>query len=176
MTTPPDTIAVTGPGRPTGLLLAALCAALLAAGCAQQATRNSAGVPAVAAPAVQANPARDWHARQGVQVQRRWGIDVVGVRPAASGWMLEFRYRVLDAAKAKVVNAQLSKAYVVDEATNTHLAVPAMENVGELRQTATPQVGREYFILFGNPNRLVRSGGRVTVVVGSLSIEGLTVE
>jgi hypothetical protein len=108
--------------------------------------------------------------------ERTWGVDVVGVHPISSGQMLRFTYRILDPAKAKTLQEKTVKPYLTDEATGTRLAVPAMENVGELRQTAAPEAGRTYFIIFGNPGGLVRSGSRVSVVIGSFHAEGLIVD
>jgi len=54
--------------------------------------------------------------------------------------------------------------------------VPAMENIGELRQTKDAIAGREYFVMFGNGNRIVRRGGAVDVVIGNFHADGLIVE
>ena len=62
------------------------------------------------------------------------------------------------------------------EATGNVLSVPAMENVGELRTGAAPEADRTYFMIFGNPGRLVKSGSRVSVVAGALHIDGLIVD
>jgi hypothetical protein len=100
----------------------------------------------------------------------------VGVKPVASGYMLAFRYRILDPDKAKVLNDRKSRAYLIDAATGTVLMVPTMENVGELRPGATPEADRTYFMIFGNPGKLVKSGSRVSIVAGALRIDGLIVE
>jgi hypothetical protein len=48
--------------------------------------------------------------------------------------------------------------------------------VGALRQkTIKPEAGRIYFILFGNPN-VVKEGSKVTLVIGDVKVENLTVE
>ena len=117
-----------------------------------------------------------WHTREGQFFKRNWGVDIVGVHPVSSGYMLAFRYKVLDPVKASVLNDARAKAFLIDEASGATLAVPAMENVGELRQTSRPVAEREYFIVFGNPGRLVRPGGLVSVVVGSFRADGLVVE
>jgi hypothetical protein len=119
--------------------------------------------------------AADWRTRQGPYYKRNWGVEVIGVHPVSSGFMLAFRYRVLDAKKAKPVNDLKGKAYLVDEATRTRLAVPALENVGELRTGAEPQVNRSYFMIFGNPGRLVKAGSRVSVVIGSFHVDDIIV-
>lgn len=120
--------------------------------------------------------ARNWHMRAGELIKRTWGVDVLGVRLANSEWMLTFRYRVLDPAKAKVLLDPKSTAYLVDEASGARLAVPALENIGELRQTRKPEADRDYFVMFGNANRIVRRGSRVDVVVGDFHADGLIVE
>ena len=66
--------------------------------------------------------------------------------------------------------------YLIDESDRTALAVPAMENIGELRQVAPLEQNRTYFMIFGNPGGLVKPGGRVTLVVGNFRAEGLVVE
>ncbi len=118
----------------------------------------------------------DWHARRGPYFQRNWGVDIVGVRRVSSGLMLRFDYRVLDPEKAAVLADRKARPYLIDEATGAALAVPAMENIGELRQTAPLEVTRTYFMIFGNPGGLVKHGGRVTVVAGALRAEGIEVD
>lgn len=120
--------------------------------------------------------AASWHQRRGLWFQRNWGVDLVGIRPVSSGYMLRLDYRVVDPERAAALTDKKAKAYLVDEATRTALAVPAMENVGELRQTARPERNRTYFMIFGNPGRLVKPGGRVTIVVGNLRAEGVVVD
>jgi hypothetical protein len=120
--------------------------------------------------------ARRWRQQNTALVKRTWGIDIVGVHPVSSGFMLAFKYKILDPSKAKLLNERKQKAYLVDEATGTILAVPAMENIGELRAATTPQLDRTYFMIFGNPGRLVKAGARVSVVAGDFKIHGLVVE
>jgi hypothetical protein len=155
-------------------LLAGLLAASLALGGAGVQAAAPSGAAESGAQADQA--AGEWHARQSVRVQRQWGIDVVGVRLVSSGWMLEFRYRVLDPVKAAPLRKKEARPYLVDRATGARLAVPAMENIGELRQTADIKSGRDYYIIFGNANKLVQRGGRVDVVSGAFSVEDLVVQ
>ena len=117
-----------------------------------------------------------WHARRGQYFQRNWGVDIVGVRRVSSGYMLRFDYRVVDPDRASALTDKKSRPYLIDEATRTALAVPAMENIGELRQVAPLEANRTYFIIFGNPGGLVKRGGRVTLVVGNFRAEGLVVD
>jgi hypothetical protein len=139
------------------------------------ATAPVANAPAV--PALPADPAAArWRATKGQYYKRTWGFEVIGVNPVSSGYMLAFRYKILDAKKAEILNDKRSKAYLVDEVTQTVLAVPTMENIGELRPGSTPDPGRSYFMIFGNPGKVVHRGSRVTFVSGNFRIEGLIVE
>jgi len=130
------------------------------------------------APAPQARPVRvaSWQAHHGKYFQRQWGVDLVGVRPVSSGYMLRFDYRVLDPERAAVLSDKKARPYLIDEASHIALAVPAMENIGELRQVAPLETGRTYFMVFGNPGKLVKRGSRVTLVVGNLRAEGVVVD
>jgi len=132
---------------------------------------------AVGAPAAAAVPdAGVWHARQSLLVQRRYGIDVVGVKRLASGWMLEMKYRVMDPVKAAPFGNEHLRPYMIHDKSGARLAVPSMENIGELRQSGRLKPDQDYYMLFGNANQLVQPGDLVTVVVGAARIEGMVVE
>jgi hypothetical protein len=133
-------------------------------------------VAALTAPRTAASTSADWHARQGLYYKRNWGVEIIGVKPVSSGYMLAFRYRILDPVKAKTLNDMKARAYIIDEATGTRLAVPALENVGELRTGAAPEADRNYFMIFGNPGKLVKPGNLVSIVVGNFKVDGLVVD
>jgi hypothetical protein len=114
--------------------------------------------------------------RQATQLRRLWGIDDVHVRSTASGSLVRFSYRVADAAKAKILNSKEATPYLVDEQHGLALQVPVMEQVGQLRQVATPQKGRDYWMAFSNKGRYLTPGNHVTLIVGNLRISGLVVE
>jgi len=116
-----------------------------------------------------------WHSREGMFYKRNWGVDVVGVRVVSSGWMLRFDYRVLDEKKAKPLFNKAAKPYLIDEASGARLSVPTMENIGDLRQSPVSATNRIYFMIFGNPGKLVKPGSNVSVVIGDFHVDGLTV-
>ena len=105
-----------------------------------------------------------------------YGVDQMQVRWTASGASLEFRYRVLDPHKAAVLQDKRVKPVLTDEATGTRLMVPTMEKIGELRQTAQPEAGHEYWMIFANAGKVVKPGNRVDIAVGSFHVWGLIVE
>jgi|GEM_PF-1686939 len=179
-----------GPGRDDARSTCMqLAVAVMLIACADVASAQSTDVavaPAVAmlAPAAsvkavaaeRATTPLEWRARQGLYYKRNWGVEVIGVKTVSSGYMLAFKYLIVDAEKAKLLNDRKTRAFLRDEASGAVLSVPAMEKVGELRPGATPEVGRTYFMVFGNPGRFVKPGNRVSVVAGALSIDGLIVE
>jgi hypothetical protein len=117
--------------------------------------------------------ANNWHVREANRYKREWGVDIVGARRISSGEMIEFRYRVLDATKAKALNDKRSNAFMIDQATGKKLVVPQMEKVGLLRTTAPPQLNRVYWMIFANPGNIVKPGNAVNVVIGNFHVDGL---
>jgi len=114
--------------------------------------------------------------RQATALRRLWGIDDIHVRSTASGSLIRFSYRVVDTDKADILNNKKLAPYLFDEKNGLALQIPTMEQVGQLRQVATPVNGREYWMAFSNKGRSVKPGSRVTVIVGRLRIDGLVVE
>jgi len=102
---------------------------------------------------------------------------VVGISTSAAGYMLDFRYRVLDPEKAVPLFDRKFKPYLIDQATGAKLLVPAPPKVGPLRQTTrAPEAGRVYFMIFANPGRMITAGNKVTVVIGEFRAEDLIVQ
>jgi hypothetical protein len=136
------------------------------------------GTPPVArASAPEAAPALDLsHPRYKTRVKRKWGIEVVGVRQVAAGYMLVFRYRVIDAEKAKPVHVRRTKPVLIDEASGARFIVPAPQKTGPLRNSNIPQEGRIYSMLFANPGQYVKPGNEVTVEIGDFRAEHLVVQ
>jgi hypothetical protein len=110
------------------------------------------------------------------RVEQRWGVHVLGIRLSAAGYMLDFRYRVLDAARARAVLDRKANPYLIDDASGRTLVVPHPPKLGPMRNTGLPVAGRNYFVVFGNPAKFVKRGQRVTVVIGDVRIPDLIVE
>ena len=109
-------------------------------------------------------------------IEERWGVKPLSIRLSAEGYMLDFRYRVLDPEKAMPLFDRKIKPYLVDEATGAMFAVPAPPKVGALRTTRKPVPDRNYFIMFANPGKFVKRGNKVTVVIGDFRAENLIVQ
>jgi hypothetical protein len=110
------------------------------------------------------------------ELKDRWGVEITALRRTVHGHMLDFRYKVLDADKAKSLFVRKTKPSLIHEATGKVLAVPNTAKVGPLRNSNAPKEGRIYWMFFGNAGNLVKAGDKVTVAIGDFRAEGLTVE
>ena len=104
-----------------------------------------------------------------------WGVDSFSVKAVEEGEIIRFSYRVVDPAKAKVLNEKKSQPSLIDQAAGVSLVVPSMEKVGQLRQTSTPEAGKVYWMAFSNKGGRVKPGHKVNIVIGTFRVEGLTV-
>jgi len=160
----------------SGILLASSLVALPAL--AQQAAPAQT-TPAQATPApaksTRYHPDR-FAGRAGSYYKLMWGVDSLSVKWAESGEVIRFGYRVLDADKAKALNDKKSEPSLIDPRAGVKLVVPALENVGQLRQSAPPESGKSYWMVFSNKGRPVKRGDRVNVVIGRFQATGLVVD
>lgn len=109
---------------------------------------------------------------------KNWGVELLGMRLTAAGMMLDFRFRVLDAQKALPLFDHRIKPHVVAERTNIKLPVPMAAKVGAFRPTnrgKNIKADKTYYMIFGNPDRHVKVGEKVTVVIGDFKVEHLMV-
>ncbi|AMP37631.1 hypothetical protein [Ralstonia solanacearum] len=104
------------------------------------------------------------------------GVGELRVRLTASGNLIRLSYRVLDPGAARVLADKNVTPYLFGQRSHALLQVPAMENVGQLRQTGQLQPGRMYWMVFSNKGNLVKPGDRVSVVAGAYHLDGLMVE
>lgn len=105
-----------------------------------------------------------------------WGVDSLAVKWAESGEVIRFSYRVLDAEKSKALNDKKFEPSLIDPRAGVKLVVPSLENVGQLRQSAPPELGKSYWMVFSNKGRLVKRGDHVSVLIGSFRADGLVVD
>lgn len=89
---------------------------------------------------------------------------------------VEFRYRVLDPSKAAWANDKKAAPVLIDQRAGARLGVPSVENIGLLRQTAPPEAGREYWMVFHNPGKRVKPGDKVDIEIGHVKLSGLVVQ
>ncbi len=103
-------------------------------------------------------------------------IEVVGVRLAAYGGIVDLRYRVIDPERARGLLGKGTKAHMLHQPSGRKLPVSSGK-LGDMRaQTGTPESGRHYFVLFTNVDRIVKSGDKITVEIGNFKAEDITVQ
>lgn len=112
------------------------------------------------------------------QSERQLGIRMQSLRRSAAGYILDFRYRITDPAKAVAMLDSKVRPYLLDEATGAQLGVPDTDKLGQLRTTGRSKVktDQNYFILFANPGRFIQAGSKMTLVMGDKRIGSLVVE
>lgn len=116
---------------------------------------------------------------EGLTGEAAWGIQVEGLRLSAAGSMLDFRYRVLDPKKAAALLDGKTQPSLLDAAHGATLGVPDTPVLGRIRQTSRNNqiaTDRTYFIMFGNPGKVLRSGDKVTLLLGQVKITELSVQ
>lgn len=104
------------------------------------------------------------------------GIDNMRVRRTNAGNLIRFTYRVNDPDRATALNDKKATPYLVGHSSHAVLYVPVMDKVGPLRQSTRPDAGKEYWMVFSNKGDVVKTGERVSVVIGQFRVDGLRVE
>ncbi len=149
---------------------------------AQAQSQSPAPAPSAAPHSAQAPSARAHYqpdrfaGRAGRYYSLMWGVDDLSVKWVEQGEILRFSYRVLDATKAKTLNDKALEPSLIDPQAGVKLVVPALEQVGILRQSGTPEAGKVYWMAFSNSGRRVKRGDRVTVQIGEFRAIGLVVD
>ena len=116
------------------------------------------------------------HPRANTYMKRQWGIEIMFVRQTAAGYMLEFRYKVLDDEKAKPLFERQTKPLLTHVESGAKLVVPTPAKTGALRNSNPPLAGHTYWMFFANPGKLVKQGEKVNIEIGDFLVEGLVVQ
>jgi len=120
--------------------------------------------------------ARVRHPREKTLMKRQWGVDVQFVRQTSAGYMLEFRYKVLDPEKAIPLFERKTKPLLTHAETGAKLIVPTPAKTGALRNSNKPIADRTYWMFFANPGKLVDQGDLVSIEIGDFRVDGLVVQ
>lgn len=119
----------------------------------------------------------DYKDKYAEQIKEKWGVGDFIVRQTSAGYMLDVRYRVYDKKKAKPLFSRKLRPFAIEEASGVKYGVPASPKVGFLRQA--PQhikENKQYFLMIANPGKRIKTGDKLTLVIGDFRIEHLTVE
>jgi hypothetical protein len=168
------------------MLLGGLLASAMVSAAGQTAASTPQPAPAkppVPPPARSAKPVKPYRYRTAQNpksaqeyYQLLWGVDSLSVKSMESGELIRFSYRILDPAKAKILNNKKSEPSLIDPQAGVSLVIPAMEKVGKLRQSSTPEAGKVYWMAFSNKGRKVKPGHRVSIVIGTFRADSLAVQ
>ena len=112
------------------------------------------------------------------KLAEQWGVKLISLNLTSAGFMMDFRFRVLDADKALSLFDHRIKPHVVAERSNIKLPVPMAAKVGAMRPTnrgKNIKADKNYYMIFANPDRHVKSGEKVTVIIGDFKVEHLRV-
>jgi len=140
-----------------------------------QPPQAGAGKPAAAATPYRNQPVH-FSNRARMYYEMVWGVDSLSAKVVESGEIIRFSYRVLDPERARVLNDKKIDPVLISPERGVKLVVPTMEKVGQLRQSATPEAGKSYWMAFSNKGRTIKRGDRVNVVIGNFHADGLEVE
>jgi len=149
------------------LLVAALILTLVVT--ALPVSRAEAGLDTSAA-------AQKRHPREKTFMKREWGVEIVFVRQTSAGYMLEFRYRVLDADKAEPLFDRQVKPVLTHVESGARMIVPTPAKTGALRNSNPPLDDHTYWMFFANPAKFVKPGDLVTIEIGDFVAENIVVE
>lgn len=116
------------------------------------------------------------HPRDNTFMKRKWGVEVEYVRQTAAGYMLEFRYRVLDPDKAGPLFDRQIKPVLTHVESGATFVVPTPAKTGALRNSNPPLAGHTYWMFFANPGKYVQPGQHVNIAIGEFRAEGLVVQ
>ena len=154
-----------------GSLLVVVLVALfsMADASAADATRTAAAGSSSSAP-------QKPHPREKTLMKRQWGVEVVFVRQTSAGYMLEFRYKVLDPDKAKPLFERQTKPTLTHVDSGATFIVPTPPKTGALRNSNPPLADHTYWIFFANPGKYVKPGDLVTIEIGEFVARNIIVE
>ncbi len=116
------------------------------------------------------------HPRNKTLLKREWGIEIVYVRQTSAGYMLEFRYRVLNAEKARELFERQTKPVLIHAETGARFVVPTPAKTGALRNSNPPKAGHTYWMFFANPGKYVKAGDSVSIEIGDFVVDNLEVQ
>ena len=129
-------------------------------------------------------------------VEQQWGIQVASIRLSQAESAIDLRYTVVAPEKAAVLASDPTAAYLVDQTSGAKipmLTLPddggsptnlsprttarMMHRAGEFPPAPTRVVpGKVYSILLPNPGGALKSGSKVSLVVGNYQTGAMTVQ
>lgn len=105
-----------------------------------------------------------------------YGVDQLSVQLTDAGALVRFSFRVIDETKAQALQDRSAAPQLLDATSRAVLFIPVMDKIGPLRQSMPAKNGKSYWMAFSNKGGPVKSGHAVSVQIGAVRIDGLTVQ
>jgi hypothetical protein len=112
-----------------------------------------------------------------VNLQEDWGIEPVHIRVTAGGYMIEFRYRIIDAEKALILSDRKDFPHLQALKSKARLNVPYGPTVGFLKSNRKfVKPGKNYTTMFNNQGQHLIAGDLVQIEIRDQVSPKLTLE
>ncbi len=106
-------------------------------------------------------------------VVNKYGVKIESLRLTAGGYLIDFRYRIIDPDKANFLLNKSNKPLLTDPISKFKATVPVPAKVGALRSSGKLIKDRVYFMLFANPAQYLKAGQKVTIEFGEMKVENV---
>jgi len=108
-----------------------------------------------------------------IDMQQDWGIEPVHIRITAAGYMIEFRYKIMDTEKALILSDRKDFPHLQALKSRARLSVPYGPTVGFLKSNRRfIKKGKNYITMFSNEGKHLLPGDKVTIdIKGQVSPE-----
>ncbi|MCP3852644.1 MAG: hypothetical protein GY694_20815 [Gammaproteobacteria bacterium] len=116
---------------------------------------------------------------QSIEMQDAWGIEPIHVRLTGAAYMIEFRYKILDAEKALMLSSRKRAEFPYLRAIKSKalLSVPYGPTVGFLKSNRRfHKLGKNYIAMFSNEGQHLLRGDKVKIQIKDQLSQELTVE
>ena len=101
-----------------------------------------------------------------IDLQQDWGIQPVHLRITADGYMIEFRYKILDIDKALILSDRKDFPYLLSMKSRAKLSVPYGATVGFLKSNRRfIKQGKNYIAMFSNEGKHMLKGDKVKIQI-----------
>ena len=112
-----------------------------------------------------------------IDLEKDWGIQPVHLRITAEGYMMEFRYKVLDEEKALILSDRKFFPSLLSMKSQAKFSVPYGSTVGYLKSNRKfLKKGKNYIAMFSNENRHMLPGDQVRIQVKDQLTPVLTID
>ena len=112
-----------------------------------------------------------------INMQDDWGIQPVHARISAAGYMIEFRYKILDTEKALIMSDRKDFPYLQAMKSRAKLSVPFGPTVGFLKSNRKfIKKGKNYIAMFSNEGKHLNRGDKVKIQIKDQLSEAITLQ